>query len=204
MKMRRVRIAAQEAMSIDVSFFPLDIGRALLELDLRNADVFALIESELGIDIGFADITMSVVPGDADVTGLLKMAQGDTVIRTERLTHDVAGQPLDFEYLYVRPDVTVQGEGAEMVEIDRRSLLAALTVLLASGHGALANADRLRRLGLAEPPIAIRAPELNVPDLQGALHRVEDYRGKITVVSFWATWCPPVPEGNAGARKTQP
>ncbi|WP_420336654.1 TlpA family protein disulfide reductase [Roseibium sp.] len=78
-----------------------------------------------------------------------------------------------------------------MVEIDRRSLLAALTLLLASGHGAFANADRLRRLGLAEPPIAIRAPELNVPDLQGALHRVEDYRGKITVVSFWATWCPP-------------
>ncbi|WP_420336653.1 GntR family transcriptional regulator [Roseibium sp.] len=103
-KMRRVRIAAQEAMSIDVSFFPLDIGRALLELDLQNADVFALIERELGIDIGFADITMSVVPGDADVTGLLKMAQGDTVIRTERLTHDVAGRPLDFEYLYVRPD----------------------------------------------------------------------------------------------------
>lgn len=103
-KIRRLRIAAEEPMSIDVSFFPLDLGRALLELDLPHADVFALIETELGIDIGFADITMSVVPGEPDVAAPLNLKTGDFVIRTERLTYDAAGQPIDFEYLFVRPD----------------------------------------------------------------------------------------------------
>ncbi|MCX2720948.1 GntR family transcriptional regulator [Roseibium salinum] len=103
-KIRRVRIAAGEAMSIDVSYFPLSIGRKLLDMDLAHADIFTLIETRIGIEIGFADITMTVVPADADVGRLLNVKAGDGVIRTERLTHDASGQPIDYEYLFVRPD----------------------------------------------------------------------------------------------------
>src|SRR6478752_9528835 len=35
------------------------------------------------------------------------------------------------------------------------------------------------------------APSLGLRDLQGAPHKLEDYRGKRVVLNFWATWCVP-------------
>jgi len=35
------------------------------------------------------------------------------------------------------------------------------------------------------------APALALRDLDGQLRRLADYRGRVTLVNFWATWCPP-------------
>lgn len=34
-------------------------------------------------------------------------------------------------------------------------------------------------------------PAFTLKALDGKPHRLEDYRGKVVVVNFWATWCPP-------------
>ena len=34
-------------------------------------------------------------------------------------------------------------------------------------------------------------PALALRDVEGRLHRLEDYRGKVVLVNFWATWCEP-------------
>jgi len=34
------------------------------------------------------------------------------------------------------------------------------------------------------------APDFELPDLEGNLHRLNDYRGKIVIVNFWSCECP--------------
>lgn len=42
-----------------------------------------------------------------------------------------------------------------------------------------------------EARAATSAPALKAVDLQGATRTLADYRGKVVVLNFWASWCPP-------------
>ena len=36
-----------------------------------------------------------------------------------------------------------------------------------------------------------KAPALTLKDLRGRALRLSDYKGKVLLLNFWATWCPP-------------
>ena len=42
-----------------------------------------------------------------------------------------------------------------------------------------------------EARAATPAPELKAQDLTGATRTLADYRGKVVLLNFWASWCPP-------------
>jgi GntR family transcriptional regulator len=102
---RRVRVGGGSALSYDVSYFPLDIGRRLVQLDLARADIFVLIEQALGIDLGYADLTLEVAGADAEAAAHLGTGADNLLVRIKRLSYDNRGRPIDFEYLYSRPEV---------------------------------------------------------------------------------------------------
>ncbi len=101
---RRVRMGGSTALSYDVSYFPLDIGRRLIALDLAHADIFVLIERVLGIELGFADLVIDMAAADADAAGHLGVRAGDLLLRIKRLSYGDKRRPIDFEYLFARPD----------------------------------------------------------------------------------------------------
>jgi peroxiredoxin len=47
------------------------------------------------------------------------------------------------------------------------------------------------RQTLTKLPDTPPAPDFTLKDMDGRTHRLSQYRGKVVLVNFWATWCPP-------------
>ncbi len=79
-------------------------------------------------------------------------------------------------------------------------LITLLAGFLSVGAGILANkylqpAEK-REIGnpslIPEPTqVRTRLPEFRLPDLQGRERHSGEWAGKLLVLNFWATWCPP-------------
>ena len=103
-ELKRIRYLNRSPLSFDVSYFPLPLGRKLLECDLTVNDVYALLGDLLDDDLGHADFLIDVAEADAEVAGALEVDEGGPVLHVTRLAYMMSGTPVDFEYLYGRPD----------------------------------------------------------------------------------------------------
>ena len=78
--------------------------------------------------------------------------------------------------------------GCKLLNVRCAIGIAVLLVLLGCGHGT-------EPQGTKQPDGVARAvaPEssLQIPTLEGSTVTVDQYRGKVVLVNFWATWCAP-------------
>ncbi len=71
----------------------------------------------------------------------------------------------------------------------KSKLLAGAMLLFAMALFAADEPELSITLNRLDPPLP--APEFTLNDMDGKPHRLRDYRGKVILINFWATWCPP-------------
>ena len=103
-ELRRVRFLDRSPVSLDITWVPRAIGEKLERADLGSRDVFLILENDLGMPLGHADLVIDAGLADETLGAQLGIAVGAPVLRIERLTHDAGGRPLDYEHLYCRAD----------------------------------------------------------------------------------------------------
>lgn len=103
-EIRRVRHAARQPVSLDITYVRRELGERLAREDLAQRDIFGIIENDFATPLSHADLAINAIVADAQLARLLGVEAGSPILRMERLTWGRDGQPLDFEYLYYRGD----------------------------------------------------------------------------------------------------
>lgn len=108
-------------LSLDLSYLVPGIGEPLLSEDLEHNDIFALIESGTGQDLGGASITVEAVGADPHSAAVLEAPPGSAVLMVERLARLADGSPVDLEYIRIRGDrLVLRGELSRYVTQNRK------------------------------------------------------------------------------------
>ena len=60
----------------------------------------------------------------------------------------------------------------------------------ATGNESPKNERLAGKMGIIKVPRAPIPVEISLPDLEGRMVRISDFRGKVVFLNFWTTWCP--------------
>jgi thiol-disulfide isomerase/thioredoxin len=73
------------------------------------------------------------------------------------------------------------------------ALIATIGYTLLSAHPDTSSDARIALPGtpVSGVPSASVPADFNIPTIDGRTIKISDYRGKVLVMDFWATWCPP-------------
>jgi|SRR5450830_26579 len=104
LELQRLRLLNGAPVSVEQTYLPLDIGRRVAQADLQQRDIFLILENDCQQPLGHAELAIDAVAADSEKARSLGVPEGAPLLRIERLTHDRAGRPLDYEFLYFRGD----------------------------------------------------------------------------------------------------
>ena len=71
------------------------------------------------------------------------------------------------------------------------TLIASLLISYSSSSISAEKSEKPKTETLTRVPGSPAAPDFNLEDQNGNFVKLSDHKGKVVIVNFWATWCPP-------------
>lgn len=104
MQIKRVRMADDEAISLDETYLPLELGRKVVEDDLEVYPIFSLLEGKYDTPLLEADYRLEAISADALVAEALGIEVKAPILLIERVSYSLDHRPVDYEKLFYRGD----------------------------------------------------------------------------------------------------
>ncbi|MDT8283588.1 MAG: TlpA disulfide reductase family protein [Gammaproteobacteria bacterium] len=73
----------------------------------------------------------------------------------------------------------------------KNTLIFIVAIVIAGGSGFALHKYLNQKQDLSNPALGLQRPEFAVADLNGDMRNIKEWDGKLVLLNFWATWCPP-------------
>ena len=103
-RIQRVRLADNAALSFDETYLPREIGERIIENDLETEPIFSLLEQKYDTPLVEAEYRLEAISADTTVARALGISAGSPIFLIERTSYTIEHQPIDYEKLYYRGD----------------------------------------------------------------------------------------------------
>lgn len=73
----------------------------------------------------------------------------------------------------------------------KRAVVSCLLVVALQAQAAAPAAELAKQAGMEAYPVALKGPQWQLARMDGERRSPDDYKGRIVLLNFWASWCPP-------------
>lgn len=87
------------------SYFPLSVGLELARYDLTSKGIYECLEKNLGIEINYAEQTITAKAANSREAKVLGVKTGSPLLVTQRVVFTGDSSPVEVHYKYARPDL---------------------------------------------------------------------------------------------------